>query len=65
MDEDYQQKRKKTMNTQPAGLRKDITHGEKGLGLGFISDLIGIVTKPIKGAQKEEAAGSFKCVGKV
>lgn len=31
---------------------------------GFVSGITGIVTKPIKGAQKEGAAGFFKGVGK-
>uniref|UniRef100_A0A8C3XSC1 Vacuolar protein sorting 13 homolog A n=1 Tax=Chelydra serpentina TaxID=8475 RepID=A0A8C3XSC1_CHESE len=62
MDEDYQQKRRETMNKQPTGLREGITRG--GKGLGFVSGITGIVTKPIRGAQKEGAAGFFKGVGK-
>uniref|UniRef100_A0A8C3I6F1 Vacuolar protein sorting 13 homolog A n=1 Tax=Chrysemys picta bellii TaxID=8478 RepID=A0A8C3I6F1_CHRPI len=62
MDEDYQQKRRETMNKQPSGLREGITRG--GKGLGFVSGITGIVTKPIRGAQKEGAAGFFKGVGK-
>ncbi|XP_058157611.1 intermembrane lipid transfer protein VPS13A isoform X2 [Dasypus novemcinctus] len=64
MDEDYQQKRREAMNKQPAGLREGITRGGKGLVSGFVSGITGIVTKPIKGAQKEGAAGFFKGVGK-
>ncbi|XP_072461029.1 intermembrane lipid transfer protein VPS13A isoform X2 [Notamacropus eugenii] len=64
MDEDYQQKRREAMNRQPAGLREGITRGGKGLVSGFVSGITGIVTKPIKGAQKEGAAGFFKGVGK-
>uniref|UniRef100_A0A8C3CU79 Vacuolar protein sorting 13 homolog A n=1 Tax=Cairina moschata TaxID=8855 RepID=A0A8C3CU79_CAIMO len=62
MDEDYQQKRREAMNKQPTGLREGITRG--GKGLGFVSGITGIVTKPIRGAQKEGAAGFFKGVGK-
>uniref|UniRef100_G1SF78 Vacuolar protein sorting 13 homolog A n=1 Tax=Oryctolagus cuniculus TaxID=9986 RepID=G1SF78_RABIT len=62
MDEDYQQKRREAMNKQPAGLREGITRG--GKGLVSVSGITGIVTKPIKGAQKEGAAGFFKGVGK-
>uniref|UniRef100_A0A671VK31 Vacuolar protein sorting 13 homolog A n=1 Tax=Sparus aurata TaxID=8175 RepID=A0A671VK31_SPAAU len=62
MDEEYQQKRRETMNKQPSGLREGLTRG--GKGLGFVSGITGIVTKPIKGAQKEGAAGFFKGVGK-
>ncbi|NXY44196.1 VP13A protein, partial [Ceuthmochares aereus] len=64
MDEDYQQKRREAMNKQPAGLREGITRGGKGLVSGFVSGITGIVTKPIRGAQKEGAAGFFKGVGK-
>ncbi|XP_048360331.1 intermembrane lipid transfer protein VPS13A [Sphaerodactylus townsendi] len=64
MDEDYQQKRRETMNRQPAGLKEGITRGGKGLMSGFVSGITGIVTKPIRGAQKEGAAGFFKGVGK-
>ncbi|XP_042636651.1 vacuolar protein sorting-associated protein 13A [Orycteropus afer afer] len=64
MDEDYQQKRREAMNKQPTGLREGITRGGKGLVSGFVSGITGIVTKPIKGAQKEGAAGFFKGVGK-
>ncbi|XP_023578759.1 vacuolar protein sorting-associated protein 13A [Octodon degus] len=64
MDEDYQQKRREAMNRQPTGFREGITRGGKGLVSGFVSGITGIVTKPIKGAQKEGAAGFFKGVGK-
>ncbi|XP_027765717.1 vacuolar protein sorting-associated protein 13A isoform X5 [Empidonax traillii] len=64
MDEDYQQKRREAMNKQPAGLREGITRGGKGLVSGFVSGITGIVTKPIRGAQEEGAAGFFKGVGK-
>uniref|UniRef100_A0A8C8SXH0 Vacuolar protein sorting 13 homolog A n=1 Tax=Pelusios castaneus TaxID=367368 RepID=A0A8C8SXH0_9SAUR len=64
MDEDFQQKRREAMNKQPTGLREGITRGGKGLVSGFVSGITGIVTKPIRGAQKEGAAGFFKGVGK-
>uniref|UniRef100_A0A7N6B5Q5 Vacuolar protein sorting 13 homolog A n=1 Tax=Anabas testudineus TaxID=64144 RepID=A0A7N6B5Q5_ANATE len=64
MDEEYQQKRREAMNKQPSGLRDGLSRGGKGLVSGFVSGITGIVTKPIKGAQKEGAAGFFKGVGK-
>ncbi|XP_029017431.1 vacuolar protein sorting-associated protein 13A isoform X2 [Betta splendens] len=64
MDEEYQQKRREAMNKQPSGLREGLTRGGKGLVSGFLSGITGIVTKPIKGAQKEGAAGFFKGMGK-
>ncbi|KAH0628250.1 hypothetical protein JD844_009145 [Phrynosoma platyrhinos] len=64
MDEDYQQKRREAMNKQPSGFKEGITRGGKGLVSGFVSGITGIITKPIRGAQKEGAAGFFKGVGK-
>ncbi|XP_066460243.1 intermembrane lipid transfer protein VPS13A [Eleutherodactylus coqui] len=64
MDEEYQQKRREAMNKQPSGIREGLTRGGKGLVSGFVSGITGIVTKPIKGAQKEGAAGFFKGIGK-
>ncbi|XP_077417334.1 intermembrane lipid transfer protein VPS13A isoform X1 [Vanacampus margaritifer] len=64
MDEEYQQKRREAMNKQPSSFREGLTRGGKGLFSGFVSGITGIVTKPIKGAQKEGAAGFFKGVGK-
>ncbi|CAL8249330.1 unnamed protein product [Merluccius merluccius] len=64
MDEEYQQKRRETMNKQPSGLKEGLARGGKGLVSGFVSGITGIVTKPIKGAQKEGAAGFFKGMGK-
>ncbi|KAG8455268.1 hypothetical protein GDO86_001462, partial [Hymenochirus boettgeri] len=64
MDEEYQQKRREAMNKQPSGIKEGLTRGGKGLVSGFVSGITGIVTKPIKGAQKDGAAGFFKGVGK-
>uniref|UniRef100_A0A096M2S5 Vacuolar protein sorting 13 homolog A n=1 Tax=Poecilia formosa TaxID=48698 RepID=A0A096M2S5_POEFO len=64
MDEEYQQKRREAMNKQPTGLKDGLARGGKGLVSGFVSGITGIVTKPIKGAQKEGAAGFFKGFGK-
>ncbi|XP_061789259.1 intermembrane lipid transfer protein VPS13A isoform X1 [Nerophis lumbriciformis] len=64
MDEEYQQKRREAMNKQPSGLKEGLTRGGKGLVSGFVSGITGIVTKPIRGAQKEGAAGFFKGFGK-
>ncbi|XP_032873462.1 vacuolar protein sorting-associated protein 13A isoform X1 [Amblyraja radiata] len=64
MDEEYQQRRREAMNKQPSGIKEGITRGGKGLVSGFVSGITGIVTKPIKGAQKEGAVGFFKGIGK-
>ncbi|XP_078070643.1 intermembrane lipid transfer protein VPS13A isoform X2 [Mustelus asterias] len=64
MDEEYQQRRREAMNRQPSGIKEGIARGGKGLVSGFVSGITGIVTKPIKGAQKEGAAGFFKGIGK-
>ncbi|XP_043916804.1 vacuolar protein sorting-associated protein 13A isoform X2 [Protopterus annectens] len=64
MDEEYQQKRREAMNKQPSGFREGVTRGGKGLVSGFVSGITGIVTQPVRGAQREGAAGFFKGVGK-
>ncbi|XP_053322855.1 intermembrane lipid transfer protein VPS13A isoform X2 [Spea bombifrons] len=64
MDEDYQHKRREAMKEQPRGIKEGITRGGRGLVSGFVSGVTGIVTKPVKGAQREGAAGFFKGVGK-
>ncbi|MED6270407.1 Vacuolar protein sorting-associated protein 13A, partial [Characodon lateralis] len=64
MDEEFQQKRREAMNRQPTGLKEGLARGGKGLVSGFVSGITGIVTKPIKGAQKEGAVGFFKGFGK-
>ncbi|XP_077456591.1 intermembrane lipid transfer protein VPS13A isoform X1 [Stigmatopora argus] len=64
MDEEYQQKRRDAMNTQPSSFKEGLTRGGKGLVSGFVSGITGIVTQPIAGAQREGAAGFFKGVGK-
>ncbi|MEQ2166941.1 Vacuolar protein sorting-associated protein 13A, partial [Goodea atripinnis] len=64
MDEEFQQKRREAMNRQPTGLKEGLARGGKGLVSGFLSGITGIVTKPIKGAQKEGAVGFFKGFGK-
>uniref|UniRef100_H3AXY1 Vacuolar protein sorting 13 homolog A n=1 Tax=Latimeria chalumnae TaxID=7897 RepID=H3AXY1_LATCH len=64
LDEDFQQKRREAMNKQPSGLKEGLARGGKGLVSGFVSGITGIVTKPIKGAQKEGAIGFIKGVGK-
>ncbi|XP_024132153.1 vacuolar protein sorting-associated protein 13A isoform X3 [Oryzias melastigma] len=63
MDEDYQQKRREAINRQPSGLKEGLTRGGKGLVSGFVSGITGIITKPVKGAQKDGAVGFFKGCG--
>ncbi|XP_077994048.1 intermembrane lipid transfer protein VPS13A-like isoform X3 [Glandiceps talaboti] len=64
MDEEYQKKRLKAMNERPADLKEGLARGGKGLVMGFVEGVSGIVTQPVKGAKKEGAAGFFKGVGK-
>uniref|UniRef100_A0A673CML0 Vacuolar protein sorting 13 homolog A n=1 Tax=Sphaeramia orbicularis TaxID=375764 RepID=A0A673CML0_9TELE len=58
MDEEYQQKRRETMNKQPSSLREGLARGGKGLVK------CGVALCSCAGAQKEGAAGFFKGVGK-
>ncbi|XP_070537095.1 intermembrane lipid transfer protein VPS13A-like isoform X2 [Ptychodera flava] len=64
MDEEYQKKRLQAMNQRPADLKEGLARGGKGLVMGFVEGVSGIVTQPVKGAKKEGATGFFKGVGK-
>nr|CAB3267621.1 vacuolar protein sorting-associated protein 13A-like [Phallusia mammillata] len=64
MDDDFQKKRLEAKNKQPADVKEGLARGGKGLVMGVVSGVTGIVTKPVEGAKKEGAAGFFKGVGK-
>lgn len=42
-----------------------MARGVKGLGMGIVGGLSGIVTKPIEGAKQQGGIGFVKGVGKV
>ncbi|XP_019622240.1 PREDICTED: vacuolar protein sorting-associated protein 13C-like [Branchiostoma belcheri] len=64
MDDDYQQKRLQQMSKQPQSVQEGLARGGKGLLMGFVEGVTGVVTKPVEGAKKEGVGGFFKGMGK-
>ncbi|XP_029283566.1 vacuolar protein sorting-associated protein 13C [Cottoperca gobio] len=64
MDKEYQQKRREEMNRPPRDFGESLAKGGKGLLMGVMGGVTGIVTKPVEGAKKGGAAGFFKGIGK-
>ncbi|GAB1605843.1 Hypothetical predicted protein [Argonauta hians] len=64
LDDEYQKKRREAMNKRPANVREGFARGGKGLVMGVVDGVTGIVRKPIEGAQKEGVEGFFKGIGK-
>lgn len=63
MDDEYKKKRQMEKN-KPADLKEGLARGGKGLVMGVVGGITGVITKPVEGAKKEGAAGFFKGVGK-
>ncbi|CAH1789713.1 unnamed protein product [Owenia fusiformis] len=64
LDDDYQRKRREAMNKRPANFQEGMARGGKGLVMGFVDGITGIVRKPMEGAKQEGAEGFFKGLGK-
>jgi len=64
MDENYQKKRREALNKRPADLKEGLARGGKGLVMGVVHGVTGIVTQPVEGAKQEGVGGFFKGVGK-
>lgn len=63
-DKDYQRKRQEALNKQPANLQEGLARSGKGLVMGFVDGVTGVVMKPISGAKEEGVEGFFKGFGK-
>ncbi|CAD6244856.1 GSCOCG00013505001-RA-CDS [Cotesia congregata] len=63
-DKDYQRKRQEGLNKQPANLQEGLARSGKGLVMGFVDGVTGVVMKPISGAKEEGVEGFFKGFGK-
>ncbi|XP_025156985.1 vacuolar protein sorting-associated protein 13 isoform X1 [Harpegnathos saltator] len=63
-DKDYQRKRQEQLNKQPANLQEGIVRSGKGLVMGVVDGVTGVVMKPISGAKEEGVEGFFKGFGK-
>ncbi|XP_037905174.1 vacuolar protein sorting-associated protein 13 isoform X4 [Hermetia illucens] len=63
-DKEYQRKRREQMNKKPATFSEGIARSGKGLVMGVVDGVTGVVTKPIAGAKEEGVEGFFKGLGK-
>ncbi|XP_043195714.1 vacuolar protein sorting-associated protein 13-like [Amphibalanus amphitrite] len=64
LDQEYQQKRREAMNRRPADFTSGIAQSGRGLFMGVVDGVTGVVRKPIEGAQEEGALGFVKGMGK-
>ncbi|XP_039291061.1 vacuolar protein sorting-associated protein 13 [Nilaparvata lugens] len=62
-DEDYQRKRRE-QTEQQCTVHESITRGGKGIVMGVVGGIGGVITKPISGAKEEGVEGFFKGFGK-
>ncbi|KAK2581118.1 hypothetical protein KPH14_007937 [Odynerus spinipes] len=63
-DKDYQRKRQEQLNKQPANLQEGLARSGKGLIMGVVDGVTGVVMKPLSGAKEEGVEGFFKGFGK-
>lgn len=63
-DKDYQRKRQEQINKQPANLQEGLARSGKGLVMGVVDGISGVVLKPYSGAKQEGVEGFFKGFGK-
>ncbi|UMM13276.1 hypothetical protein L5515_001638 [Caenorhabditis briggsae] len=63
-DDDYMKKRQEDLNRKPQSFGEGMARGLKGLGMGVVGGITGVVTKPIEGAKQEGGFGFVKGVGK-
>lgn len=62
-DKDYQKKRRDALKQRPAAMQC-IARSGKGLVMGVVDGVTGVVTKPVQGARNEGFQGFFKGLGK-
>ena len=58
-DEDYQKSRRETLLRRPTDFGENLAQGGKGLFMGVIDGVSGIVLRPIEGAQRQGVGGFF------
>ncbi|KAL1140362.1 hypothetical protein AAG570_000294 [Ranatra chinensis] len=63
-DKEYQRHRRETLNKRPANMQEGLARSGKGLVMGVVEGIGGVITKPISGAKDEGVQGFFKGVGK-
>ncbi|XP_030388188.1 vacuolar protein sorting-associated protein 13 [Scaptodrosophila lebanonensis] len=63
-DEEYQRKRRQGMHNKPKNFHEGLARSGKGLVMGFVDGVTGVVTKPVSGAREQGVEGFFKGLGK-
>ncbi|EDW71988.1 uncharacterized protein Dwil_GK10679 [Drosophila willistoni] len=63
-DEDYQRKRRQGIHNKPKNFHEGLARSSKGLVMGFVDGVTGVVTKPVSGAREHGVEGFFKGLGK-
>ncbi|CAJ0565294.1 unnamed protein product, partial [Mesorhabditis spiculigera] len=63
-DQEYQRKRQEDLNRRPQSFAEGMARGFKGLGMGVVDGVKGVVTKPLEGARQDGFGGFIKGTGK-
>ncbi|CAG9559724.1 unnamed protein product [Danaus chrysippus] len=63
LDKDYQRRRRDNINKPPANLQEGLARSGKGLFMGVVDGVTGLVTKPYEGARDQGVEGFFKGLG--
>ncbi|KAL5112179.1 Vacuolar protein sorting-associated protein 13C [Taenia crassiceps] len=64
LDDEYKRRRREEMTRTPDNFGAGMARGGKGLVMGVVGGVTGIITQPILGARKEGVEGFFKGLGK-
>ena len=63
-DDEYQKKRRKALLRRPTDVGQNLALGGKGLLMGIVRSVSGVVMRPIEGAQQQGVRGFFAGLGK-
>ncbi|KAH8237095.1 hypothetical protein KR038_004232 [Drosophila bunnanda] len=63
-DHEYQKKRRRGIHNKPRNFHEGLARSSKGLVMGFVDGVTGVVTKPVSGAREQGVEGFFKGLGK-
>ncbi|XP_017018537.1 intermembrane lipid transfer protein Vps13 [Drosophila kikkawai] len=63
-DDEYQKKRRQGIHNKPKNFHEGLARSSKGLVMGFVDGVTGVVSKPVSGAREQGVEGFFKGLGK-
>ncbi|VDD82314.1 unnamed protein product [Mesocestoides corti] len=64
LDDDYKRRRREEMTRAPENFGVGMARGGKGLVMGVVGGVTGIITQPMAGAKKDGVEGFFRGLGK-